>query len=271
MRAEKTVNPEDIEKMTYVQFMAFLSETNRPPGGKVAFKKLLDYCDVNGKNHILDVGCNTGFCSFEAATLKRCKVTGLDLSEEMIETAKRVQKQYDKQVRDRISFLVGDAKGLPFEDDTFDFVFSGGSTFFVDDRKKALYEYMRVVKPWSFIGDMNFFYERTPPGNLMKSLEQALEFSITPFMRNDWLTLYQSVNLEIFDCLEGEINQVSDEHIEKYVNELLAKKSENIREKAYQRLSDLMTTFNENHKYLKYGSFILRNRALPEEPYLFMP
>lgn len=260
----------DVDEMSYVQFMAFLGEINRPPGGKVAFKKLLDYCNVTSEYSILDIGCNTGFCSFEAVWQKKCKVTGVDLSSEMILEAKNKSKN-DDLLKKNITFLVANAKKLPFEDGEFDFVFSGGSTAFVDDIVTALKEYKRVAKTWSYIGDINFFYEEDPREGLIEELNDLMGTSIIKWTKEDWIEVYEEAGLEVFDILEGSISEVSDEKVASYVEELLQEQSEDIRESAKTKLSDIMSLFNENHKYLKYGIFILRKRGVEEEPFLFLP
>lgn len=261
----------DVKEMDYVTFMAFLGETNRPPGGKRALKEMLDYCGVGRDDKVLDVGCNTGFCTFETATVKRSNVIGLDLSEEMIAMANQFRSQYDQATQRRVKFMVGNAKELPFEDNSFDFVFSGGSTFFVDDILAAVKEYRRVTKPWSFVGEMNFFYDQAPPKTLVTKVEDVLGFPITVFEKDDWVKIYTAADLEIYDCLEGQIEEVPRERIVEYVNALLGKQSDQVREASIERLTDIMEVFNENHRYLARGTFILRKRTIPEEPYLFAP
>ena len=81
------VDLNQIESMNYVQFMAFMNETNRPPGGKGAVRKVAQQVFLNSDNTVLDVGCNTGFISFELARLTKCSVIGVDISTEMIKVA----------------------------------------------------------------------------------------------------------------------------------------------------------------------------------------
>jgi demethylmenaquinone methyltransferase/2-methoxy-6-polyprenyl-1,4-benzoquinol methylase len=73
-------------------------------------------------------------------------VTGLDLSPAFIGYATEMLKRYDRT--DRISFQAGDVNELPFDDDTFDWVWSvdyvGYST---GDLLPVLQELARVVKP----------------------------------------------------------------------------------------------------------------------------
>ena len=86
------ITPEEIRKMSYVELMAFLGEINRPPGGKDSIRQLVQNCFITKESSVLDVGCNTGYCTFEVAHLVKCRVVGVDISPAMIETAREFQK-----------------------------------------------------------------------------------------------------------------------------------------------------------------------------------
>lgn len=95
---------------------------------------------LNPTPKILEAGCGSGR---DAITLSEfgAKVTGLDASEGLIEVAKK--KSSD------IEFLVGNFLDLPFQDKTFDGVWSHASLVHLDtigDVKSALSEFYRVLK-----------------------------------------------------------------------------------------------------------------------------
>jgi ubiquinone/menaquinone biosynthesis C-methylase UbiE len=257
-----------VDAMTYVEFMAFLDETNRPPGGKRALKKLLDYARVSRDDFVLDVGCNTGFCTFETVRLTGAQVTGIDISPDMIRKA-QASAEKDVEIGRKTKFLIVDAKKMPFTDNEFDFVFSGGSTAFVDDIPAALKEYARVTKKWGFIGDINFYYKTQPREGLIDDLNNMMGTAIEAWDRTRWEALYQEAGLEIFDVIEQEIHQVDRVQIKEYVEKLLRTQDTSVKEASEKRLAEIFDLFNENHKYLRYAIFILRKRTTPEEPYLF--
>jgi len=102
-------------------------------------KKLIaDFLPVNteGKK-LLEIGCGTGHwsrffnqCGFE--------VTGLDISETMINTAR--QKNIPN-----VSFYAGDGHSLPFQDNTFDVTAAITTLEFVGDAEVVLQEMMRCT------------------------------------------------------------------------------------------------------------------------------
>lgn len=258
-----------IKKMNYVDLMAFLKEVNRPPGGKDSIRILVQNCFINKSSKVLDIGCNTGYISFEIVHLVKCKVVGIDISKEMIDTAEKNRRQ--DPLGHLIKFKVADATKLPFKNESFDVVVSGGSTAFIDDKIKALQEYKRVLKPWGFIGDINFFYKIKPPSGLLEKLNSILEIEIKPWDINYWLNLYQHCELEKYFIYTNQIKPVSRNDIENYCSIMASEKHlpKNINLILKKRLIEIFKVFNENHKYLAYGIFILRKRPNEEQISLF--
>lgn len=93
------------------------------------------------RGDVLDVGCGTGE-NFEYLG-KASSVTALDLSEEMIEEARRRRRQLGAEVR----LVVGDAQELPFPQARFDIVVSAFSSCTFPDYVAAFEEMVRVTKP----------------------------------------------------------------------------------------------------------------------------
>jgi ubiquinone/menaquinone biosynthesis C-methylase UbiE len=263
------ITPREIKEMSYIDLMAFLQEVNRPPGGKDSIRIVAQNCLVTKDSKILDIGCNTGYCSFEIVHLAKCSVTGVDISPEMIKTAKKFQKE--DSFGSLIKFKVANAMNLPFKDGVFDVVVSGGSTAFIDNKEKAIKEYKRVLKSWGFIADINFYYREKPPMDLILHLNVLMDTKIEPWDMNYWLELYDRCDLERYFVYTKNISPASDQEIEKYCTEMT--KNKNLSEEAknilQKRLVNIMKLFNENHKYLSYGVFILRKRLTKEQVSLF--
>jgi len=100
-------------------------------------KYLIEKIDKNKKiKTILDVGCGHGrYCKMLHD--KKYLVTGIDYSEKVITSAKKLQPQ--------IKFVVGDAYNLQFKNESFDLVLSIGTLQCVSDHKKILLELTRVA------------------------------------------------------------------------------------------------------------------------------
>jgi ubiquinone/menaquinone biosynthesis C-methylase UbiE len=94
----------------------------------------------------LEVGPGPGYLGLE--WLKHTQGTalsGLDISEDMIAIAERNAREYG--LTDRVKYVKGDARNMPFESEYFDAVFSNGSLHEWAYPEKILNEIARVLKP----------------------------------------------------------------------------------------------------------------------------
>lgn len=87
---------------------------------------------------ILDVGCGTGNVLMKLTTKKDLSLYGIDISEKMIETAK-------KNLQDKAEFKVGDSEDMPWEDNSFDVVVCNASFHHYPNPEKVLLEMKRVL------------------------------------------------------------------------------------------------------------------------------
>ena len=252
-----------------MDLMAFLDEINRPPGGRDSIRILVQNCFITENSKVLDVGCNTGYVSFEIAHLAKCPVVGVDINENMIKAAEKIRKR--NLLGHLVKFRVADATNLPFPKETFDAIVSGGSTAFIDNKAKALQEYKRVLKQWGFVADINFFYKKKPPVHLLKKLNSILEIRIEPRDINYWVDLYEKAGLEKYFIHVDQIQPVSRQAVKNYCSVMANEKRlpRNVELELKERLLKIMSIFNENHRYLEYGVFIFRKRPEKEQISLF--
>ncbi len=264
-----TLTKKQVQEIPYVSFMALLDEVNRPPGGKDSLRKVVQNSFITKDSNVLDVGCNTGFCTFEIAHLTKAKVTGIDISSDMIAAAKRYKTK--DPLGALTTFKVADGMNLPFKDATFDVAFSGGSTAFIDDKKRAIKEYSRVVRPWGFVVDINFYYHKTPPAALLKRLNNLLGIDIKPWNLKYWTSVYESAGLESYYRYAKKVKLVTKKDVRDYCRELSQEKvhSKDVEKAIFERLNKTMSLFNQNHQYLSYGVFIYRKRPYKEQISLF--
>lgn len=102
--------------------------------------------EIREGESVLDVGCGSGLDTMIAATMTgpAGRVVGIDMSYEMLERAKQnLSLTHLKNV----SFQESSAEDLPFPDKDFDVVISSGVFNLIPDKRKALREVFRVMKP----------------------------------------------------------------------------------------------------------------------------
>jgi len=99
---------------------------------------------------LLDSGCGSGTITLGLAQrVGPGRVTGIDISEEQIEKARTAAIE---QGIKNAEFKVADAHELPFEDETFDAVWSSGLLEHLREPERALKEMRRTLKTGGVIG-----------------------------------------------------------------------------------------------------------------------
>jgi ubiquinone/menaquinone biosynthesis C-methylase UbiE len=98
------------------------------------------------KGTVVDVGCGPGYLlRIMAKEWPESKLTGVDISKEMVEKAKA--NFHWLGLDGRVDFKEGSSEHLPFDDRTQDFLVSTGSLHHWADPELAFDEIHRVLKP----------------------------------------------------------------------------------------------------------------------------
>jgi SAM-dependent methyltransferase len=117
---------------------------------------------------VLDVATGTGNVAIRAA-LSGASVTGLDLTPELFATARR--RASDAGVD--VDWVEGDAEALPYEEETFDRVYSVFGVQFTPRHALAAAELARVCKPGGSIGLVNWT-PQSPVGEMFGIMRDYL-------------------------------------------------------------------------------------------------
>ncbi|WP_443939929.1 bifunctional demethylmenaquinone methyltransferase/2-methoxy-6-polyprenyl-1,4-benzoquinol methylase UbiE [Pedobacter sp. MW01-1-1] len=126
---------------------------------------------------MLDVATGTGDFAFEAIKkLQPEKVVGVDISEGMLEVAKK--KIAERHLTEVFSVQLGDSEGLHFEDNTFDAITVGFGVRNFEHLEEGLRDMHRVLKPNGKIVVLEFSKPRVFP---VKQLYNFYFKNVTPF------------------------------------------------------------------------------------------
>ena len=139
-----------------------------------------------GIQKILDVGAGTGFLSLILAEMGY-DVVGVDISEEMLESAKK--KAVDRGLEPKVEFKFGDAEALPLKSGFFDAIVNRAVLWTLPEPKKALSEWKRVLKPG---GKLCFFLHEPHHNGLTQCFRRQLGnvLILCTEGRNPWHSLY---------------------------------------------------------------------------------
>ncbi len=190
--APSTSRPEEAEKSFYFELQASWGLTKHM-GGVKATRELAELCRIAEGSRVLDVGCGVGISACFLAKEFGCEVVGIDISEKMVE--KSYERARRKKVEGKVKFLMADAQNLPFEDNYFDAVLGESVNVFIEDKKKAISEYIRVVKSGGYVGFNEATWIKPPPKDLADYLSLALggAYFLTP---DEWKNLLKEAGVK---------------------------------------------------------------------------
>ena len=101
--------------------------------------------EANPPQNIIDVGCGIGGSTLHLAQKFGSSATGITLSP--VQASRAKERAREAGLDSRVNFEVANALDMPFEDNTFDLVWSLESGEHMPDKAKFLSECYRVLKP----------------------------------------------------------------------------------------------------------------------------
>ena len=114
-------------------------ERGHRPVGEQAIARM----QVGPESRVLDVGCGSGWATRLLADFAfNGSVTGIDISDEMVQLARDSSKSYAN-----VDYEVANAEQLRFADNEFTHAFSMESLYYYRNIPNALKEIRRVLKP----------------------------------------------------------------------------------------------------------------------------
>lgn len=265
MSLENTLN------MPYVDFMAYIKETNRAPWWEKMLLELAKTTFLNDKKKILHVACNTWSSLREISLLTQCHWIGIDINENMIKVANEL-KNNEKLVSELLDYKVMDWQNLEFEDETFDASFTTWWMAFIPDKQKWIQELSRVTKEWWFVADFIMYYKETPPDYLIEEMNNLMGINIQKWNKQFWIDMYTNEWLSLFHEYEGSYAEVSQEKLLNYCR-IMSRNRDDISESERllieYKLYWIMSLFTENHKHLGACLLVFRKETKNNQISLF--
>jgi demethylmenaquinone methyltransferase / 2-methoxy-6-polyprenyl-1,4-benzoquinol methylase len=126
--------------------------------------------------NILDVATGTGDLAIAALRLNPTKITGIDISKNMLDIARA--KVTRRGLSDKIELLQADSENLPFNDGIFDVAMVAFGVRNFTDPLKGLSEMRRVLNTGGMIMVLEF---SKPTGNPFRSIYNFYFRHILPF------------------------------------------------------------------------------------------
>jgi demethylmenaquinone methyltransferase/2-methoxy-6-polyprenyl-1,4-benzoquinol methylase len=141
-------------------------------------RKTVRALELGPRHHVLDLATGTADLAIQVArTEPSVTVVGLDPSAKMLEVG-RVKVERG-ELASRIELLQGDARALPFDDDTFHSVCIAFGIRNVPDRAQALREMARVTRPGGRIAILEL---SEPRSGLLGAMARFHIHTVVPYV-----------------------------------------------------------------------------------------
>lgn len=161
------------------------------PGGLALTRHVGQNSGMGAGKTVLDVSCGRGTHAVLYAREFGAKVTGIDISEAMLTTARA--KAQEASLGGLLDFIQADSQDLPFRDGEFDIVVNECAVGIPDDSQKVLDEMARVTRP----GGLVLIHEsiwRDPPDKFNRQ-DFAERYGTTPLAPEQWVDMMERAGI----------------------------------------------------------------------------
>ena len=152
--------------------------------------------------NILDLGCGTGY--FEVILGREGhKVTGIDLTEEMITKANEMIRIYGLDSND-VKAMVGDAENVAFADESFDVVITRNLTWTLPHPIDAYKDWYRVLRKGGVL--LNFDAEYAKGAHNLNSPENIAHKNVSKELADECHDIYHMLTISTLDRPEWDVH-----------------------------------------------------------------
>lgn len=112
--------------------------------GRVSTIEVAELAEIKESDLVLEVGCGLGGTARYLADQYKCRVMGIDLTQEYVDVGKELTRLVG--LKDGVELRHGNALSLPYQDDIFDIVWTEHVQMNIADKKGFYSELARVLK-----------------------------------------------------------------------------------------------------------------------------
>ena len=144
-------------------------------GGLATTQDQADKLTLGPDSRVLDIGCGIGGPARYLAHRYGCRVDGIDLTPELLETGQVLTRRCG--LEGKVALQLGDALDLAFPEAAFDVVWCQNVTMNIADKAGFLGETYRVLKPGGLFASTE--YSTGPGGDMIYPVTWAYDSSIS--------------------------------------------------------------------------------------------
>ena len=167
-------------------------------GGLATTREQAKRIALTKDSRVLDVGCGIGGPARYLAHTYACRVDGIDLTPELIETGRVLTKRC--KLADHVALRVGNALELPYSEQTFDVVWCQNVAMNIADKAGLFAGVYRVLKPGGLFTSTEYFVG--PGGDIIFPVSWAYDASISFLDPEDVMRArYHTAGFRILECM----------------------------------------------------------------------
>jgi len=257
------ITKEEIENMSYTEFVGFINQWNVLPGAHDTLTKWEVFSKLSEESKILEIACTTGFSSREIALSTNCSGKAFDVCESSVKSAIENKDKYASKIK--IDYFTED--GYNFKsDDRFSHVIIGASLKFFPDPQRMLDKCISLLEENGFILASPFYIKSPIPNSLIEEFQKVFGIRPTTESYKDIMNMYKG--LEIIYQENNNIIQETEEELKHYCHSTIKRACElrGINDKElydimYNRLYTVKDMSNKLRPYQGYVVLVLRYRS----------
>ena len=175
-----------------------------------------EYAHIQKGDTVVDLGSGAGNDCFVARQLtgESGRVIGLDMTEKMVEKAKR---NAEKLGLENVEFVLGDIENMPLEDNLADVVVSNCVLNLVPDKKQAFGETYRITKPAGHFSISDVVIKGELPDSLKEDAEMYAGCVAGAIDIDDYLAVIEEAGFKNVAVQKQKEITLPEEILEKYM------------------------------------------------------
>ncbi|MCX6169818.1 MAG: arsenite methyltransferase [Ignavibacteriales bacterium] len=177
-----------------------------------------EFAGIKKGNTVVDLGSGAGNDVFVARALvgDEGNVIGIDMTQEMIDLAKRNKKKLGFE---NVEFYLGEIEALPIYDSYADVVVSNCVLNLVPSKEKAFSEIYRILKPEGHFCVSDIVIKGELPANLKKSAEMYAGCVAGAVQYDDYLNIISESGFKNVEVKKTKVIDLPDEVLRDYLSD----------------------------------------------------
>ncbi len=177
-----------------------------------------EYAGIKKGDTVVDLGSGAGNDVFVARAIvgEEGKVTGIDMTEEMIEKA---NLNKDKLGYANVEFKFGDIESMPLDNDYADVVVSNCVLNLVPDKRKAFSEIYRILKPGAHFCVSDVVVQGEMTAELKRSAELYAGCVSGALDRDEYLQIIEEAGFNNIEIKKTKKIELPEDLLKEYLTE----------------------------------------------------